>query len=266
MIKVRLDYFVETNSLLPDYQLGFRKGESAVEGFVSFIADIKNSVFAHSNAICVFLDVEGAYDNVNLFQLIRVLSELKIPGKLLRWIFNFFYNRTVYVKFNNIIHGPKYAHKGLMQGAILSPILYNLYTSQIQNNVRENNVNILQYADDLVMYSINLNINIAKCSINQGLSQLQTFYHNKLKLNINSSKSSVMLFGKSNCNFQVTYNNENIPIVKEQKFLGVIIDNKLKFNSHIDCICKRAYKRINILRYLAGVFWGADAKILSITT
>lgn len=264
MIKVRLDYFVEINSLLPDYQLGFRRGKSAVEGFVSVIADIKKSILAHSNAICVFLDVEGAYDNVNLFQLIRVLSELKIPGKLLRWIFNYLYNRTVYVKFNNIIHGPKYAHKGLMQGAILSPILYNLYTSQIQNYIKENNINIIQYADDLVMYSINQNINIAKCSINQGLSQLQNFYHNKLKLNINSSKSSVMLFGKSNCNVQVKYNCENIPIVKEKKFLGVIIDKKLNFNSHIDCICKRAYKRINILRYLAGVFWGADAKILSI--
>ncbi|XP_041980491.1 uncharacterized protein LOC121738697 isoform X1 [Aricia agestis] len=72
-----------------------------------------------------------------------------------------------------------------------------------------------------------------------------------------------MTFGKSQCNVQVKCNNEIISLVNEHKFLGIVLDNKLKFNVHIDYICNKAYKRLNILRCLAGVFWGADPKILS---
>lgn len=266
MLKLRLDYYAESNSLIPSTQFGFRKGKSCSESFVSFISDIKKVKLSHSNLVCVFLDVKGAFDNVNIEQLIQVLHDIGIPAKTLKWLYHFLSNRTVYVKHNNKLHGPKSINKGTMQGATLSPLLYNLYTSEIFKYVNTSNINILQFADDLVLYSIDRNIEVACNNINSALNQLSEYYSNKLKLEISSEKSSVLIFSKdmdADTNIMIVYNNKQIPIVKHHKFLGVIIDDKLKFDEHIKYICKNALKGINIIRHLAGTFWGSDPKIVS---
>lgn len=262
MIKVRLDFFVETNKLLPPCQFGFRKGRSTAESLITFLNDMKSCQLSKSTAVCVFLDVQGAYDNVDLIQLIKILHDLGLPGKLLKWIFNFSSDRTLYVKYNNQLHGPKKTWKGLMQGACMSPLLFNLYTSQIINFI-PHNTSILQFADDVLIYTINRNIKSAETNINLALQQLNLFYSLNLKLKINSEKSSVMVLGNDITSVKVLYNNKQIPLVNEKKFLGVIFDNKLTFKSHIDYICHNAMKGINIMRSLAGTFWGSDPNILS---
>lgn len=261
MVKLRLDYFVEKNNILPKFQFGFRKGKSTTDSFVYFIEDIRGCLLSHSSAVCTFLDVQGAYDNVDLHQLISVLYDIGIPGKFLKWIFEFCYDRTVFVKFNNILHGPNKTFRGLMQGACLSPLLYNLYTSQISNYIKEN-VKILQFADDILIYCINREILTAEITVNRALQELYTYYTNVLKLNMNCQKSSVLVFGTDE-SVNICYNNVNIPQTRQQKFLGVVLDDKLKFDKHVNYILQNALKGINIMRCLAGVFWGSDPKVLT---
>lgn len=66
----------------PEQQFGFRKGRSAAESFTSLVEDIKNSFHGHSATVCAFLDVQGAFDNVNPSVLIQILSEIGIPGHI----------------------------------------------------------------------------------------------------------------------------------------------------------------------------------------
>ncbi|RVE50533.1 hypothetical protein evm_004862, partial [Chilo suppressalis] len=263
MLKLRLGYFSESNNIIPPIQHGFRKFRSCSESFVSLIHDIKQVKLSHSNMICVFLDVKGAFDNVNIQELIQVLHDVGVPGKTLKWLYIFLSNRTVYVKFNNRLHGSRNANKGTMQGATLSPLLYNLYTSEILKYVNTDHVNILQFADDLLLYSINQNMNIAQNNINTALEQLHAYYCNKLKLQISPEKSSALVFSKYSNNLDISFDNNKIHIVNEHKFLGVIIDNQLKFDKHISHISAKALKGINILRYLAGTFWGSNPRIMN---
>ncbi|CAF4911295.1 unnamed protein product [Pieris macdunnoughi] len=152
-----------------------------------------------------------------------------------------------------------------MQGATLSPLLYNLYTSQILDYVNIPQVKILQFADDLLLYSENQSLNIAVNSINTALNKLQTYYRIFLKLEISSEKSSVLVFSKDPFahTVNISYNNDKIPIVNHHKFLGVVVDDKLKFDKHIQYICQNAMKSINVMRSLAGTFWGSDPKTLN---
>jgi ribonuclease HI len=266
MLKLRLDYYTESNNILPSEQFGFRKGRSATESFTSLIADIKKSFF-HSVTVCAFLDIKGAFDNVDPSILVHVLFEIGIPGKFCKWIFNFLHERTMHVKFNNILHGPRKVYKGTMQGATISPILYNIYTCQIKQYLKENNVQFLQFADDLLVYTVNKDVNIAVNKLNSALSQIHNYYHHKLRLDVSSSKSSAMIFSKrctlSFLNNDVMYNNQPLPWVESHKFLGVYLDPKLSFQKHINNIVGNASKGLNVLRSLAGVHWGADPQILS---
>lgn len=266
MIKLRLEFYSEKHNILPNQQFGFRKGKSAVENYMSLITDIKNSFHSHSYTACAFLDVQGAFDNVNPSILIQILYEAGIPGKICKWIFNFLYNRTMYVKFNNILHGPRQVYKGTMQGSTISPLLYALYTSQINRYLAGSSVKCLLFADDIVVYSVNKDVNIAIRDLNRGLSQIHNFY-DSLKLTINVDKSGAMIFHKRYVDFEdispVSYASNTLNLLPEKKFLGIYLDPKLKFETHINYIIKNASKGLNILRSLAGVHWGSDPKILS---
>ena len=55
-------------------------------------------------------------------------------------------------------------------------------------------------------------------------------------------------------------NSTEIPIVEEQKFLGIILDKKLTFKPHIKHLRTKCNKPIQILRVIAHTNWGADKK------
>lgn len=264
MIKFRLDWYVESNGIIPHVQYGFRRGRSCTDSFVSLISDLKHAKNKKLHTVCTFLDVQGAFDSVDPAILVKIMSRLGIPGQLCKWIFNFLNNRTLYIRHNNKLFGPKSASRGTMQGATLSPLLYNIYTSEICKFVNNNDVNILQFADDIVIYSSNYNLGMAIDNVNMALSQLYNYYNDILHLKINPSKSSVMIFGNDSSTSNIIYNNEIIPKVSSKKFLGIILDKKLTFETHIRHISKNALKGLNLMKCLAGVSWGADPKILSL--
>ncbi|CAF4948613.1 unnamed protein product [Pieris macdunnoughi] len=264
MVKVRLDWYVESKCFIPHIQYGFRRGRSSADSFTSLISDLKNAKHRKLNTVCVFLDVQSAFDSVDPGILVQIMSRLGVPGHLCKWIFNFLNNRAIYARHNNILYGPKCASRGTMQGATLSPLLYNIYTSEICKYVNNRNVNILQFADDIVLYSSNYNLEIAIDNMNKSLFQLLQYYNYCLHLKINPSKSSVMFFGNEASNSNIIYNNEIINRVTSKKFLGIILDPKLTFEEHIKYISKNAHRGLNVIRSLCGVTWGADPKILSI--
>ncbi|CAK1554063.1 unnamed protein product [Leptosia nina] len=218
MLKTRLDWYAESNTIIPHIQYGFRKGRSCADSFISLTNDLKNAKNNKIHTVCVFLDVQGAFDSVDPGILVKVLSNAGIPGQLCKWIYDFLSNRVLYVRHNNVLHGPRIASKGTMQGATLSPLLYNLYTCEICKYVDTKNVNILQFADDLVLYSSDLNLTLAVEKVNTGLRQLNNYYQHRLNLKVNTMKSNVMIFGKDLPMINVTYNGDVI----QQGLVGLV--------------------------------------------
>lgn len=263
MIKVRLDWYIEANKIIPDVQYGFRRGRSCTDSFLSLISDLKRGKNTGLSTVCTFLDIQGAFDSIDPGILVKILTNFKIPGMLCQWIYSFLNNRTLYVKHNNILHGPRTVSKGTMQGSILSPLLFNLYVCEILQYVNIENVNILQFADDIILYSSHSSLDSAINNINKALDQLNFYYSNRLHLKVNTSKSHTMLFSKDEPHLQVKYDGTAIPIVHTHKFLGIILDKKLTFEPHIKHIIAKSMAGLNIMRCMAGVSWGADPKTLA---
>lgn len=105
--------------------------KSVVDAVGTLTVDIKSGFNQKQLAGCIFLDVEGAFDNVDIFLLGKLLIRLGLPRNFVKLIFNLTNCRKI-IGFNDGQSlGTKFACKGLPQGSILNPILFNIYTSQL---------------------------------------------------------------------------------------------------------------------------------------
>ena len=123
---------------------------------------------------------------------------------------------------------------GVPQGAVLGPLLFIIYTNDLPDCI-ENATTIL-FADDTTIYESASDINYLYISLNSNLSRLTDWFRgNKLSLNI--AKTNYMLFShhiSSDESLELKMSDQNIIQTNCSKFLGIHIDDKLKWNIHID--------------------------------
>lgn len=264
MLKNRLDWFIENHLLIPEYQFGFRKGKSTMFNLACLVGDIKNNLLSNKCTLAVFLDIKGAFDNIDHEYLIKSLSNLGLPGHVLKWLYHFLNGRCLFVKYKNKLYGPRYSFRGTPQGSVLSPLIFILSLVDFMRQI-PNSVKYSFYADDLVIY---LGCNDPKQGqdvMNTSLMVISDLLKNQLKLEVNVTKSAVILFTR-NCAFvpKIWYESSLLPLKHSERYLGLILDSELNWKVHIEHLTKRTELGLNIMRSLAGLSWGSDPKVLKI--
>ena len=113
------------------------------------------------------------------------------------------------------------------------------------------------FADDTCPVLSNSSLSKFEDNCNKELNNLRKWC-NANKLKINSEKSAVVLvppkFNLQTGKFDVTYNNNPIICLSFSKYLGVFIDNKLNFKSHIEHLVNKILRSISILSKLHFLF------------
>ena len=106
------------------------------------------------------MDMSKAFDTVQHSQLFRKLLQQGLPAVIVRYILVSYTNQKANVRWNDEESGYFSIGNGVKQGAILSAILYCVYTNGIFQEMRQakigcfigrNYVGILGYADDLYL-------------------------------------------------------------------------------------------------------------------
>ncbi|KAL1496950.1 hypothetical protein ABEB36_007994 [Hypothenemus hampei] len=260
LIKNRLDWFIENKDILSKYQMGFRKGMNTTICTNTLISHIKNAFLNNQTTIVVLLDIKSAYDNVNISKLFNKLKNLKFPYKLNKAIFNSLKLRYIFARKNDAtLIGPKRANSGLLQGSPLSSILFNVYIHDLFSYF-DREVKVLAYADDLAIYVSGANpVGMVK-ELNRSLEFVQGWLDdNDLQLSLNKCES--IFFNNSQRTYllpQVKIENFIVPYKDKVKYLGIILDDKLKFTNHINLSIEKAKKNINILKKCSRTWWGID--------
>ena len=132
ILQARLQQYV--NPELPDVPAGFRKSRGTRDQTANICCIIKKAREFQKNIYCCFIDYGKAFDCVDHKKLWKILKEMGIPDQLTCLLRNLNAGQEATVRTG---HGTTYwfqIGKGVCQGCILLPCLFNLYAEYIMRN------------------------------------------------------------------------------------------------------------------------------------
>ena len=160
ILQARLQQYV--NSELPDVQAGFRKGRGTRDQIVNICWITKKARDFQKNIYFSFTDYAKAFDCVDHNKLWKILQEMGIPDCLTCLLRNLYAGQEATVRTGHRTTDWFQIGKGVHQGCILSPCLFNFYAEYIMRNagldeaqagikIARRHINNLRYADDTTL-------------------------------------------------------------------------------------------------------------------
>lgn len=229
-------------------QFGAIPNSSTTHALLSMLHSWLESTDGNGATTRVMLfDFRKAFDLIDHHVLAQKLSSYDFPESIMCWILDFLTNRRQRVKLSrDCVSEWRAVPAGVPQGTKLGPWLFLIMI----NDLSVANMNIWKYVDDTTL---------AECVEKNGTSSMQSrvneFVSNSradgFQLNESKCKELRISFTKSKNTLEpVTINNTNIEVVPSAKLLGVMISNDLKWNVHVEMICKKVAARLYFLRQL----------------
>lgn len=245
----RLYSFLTKNNILYRYQFGFRKNFSTTLALIEVIDNLIQNMESDNISVGIYLDLQKAFDTVNHKILLAKMNNYGIRGNVYNWFSSYLTNRKQYTAIGHNQSKLGNITCGVPQGSVLGPLLFILYVNDIHNAVPD--VNIRLFADDTNLFMHDNNYKSLMQIANDNLSKLnEWFIVNRLSLNLNKTCYSIFSNSKINdCN--IVINDVEIKRVKSCKYLGVIIDDELRFDTHIDHVYSKLIKFVSIFYKLS---------------
>ena len=240
IIRRAITNHLEENNILSDSQYGFRQKRSCETQLINVTNDFSLMLDRNQQCDAILLDFEKAFDKVPHSRLIHKLHSVGINDKTIQWITSFLRNRTQQV----IIEGAKSdisnVTSGVPQGSVLGPTLFLIYINDISDGLEST---IRLFADDTIIYRCIESQNDVTI-LQEDLHKLEN-WENKWLMSFNTSKCQHLPITNKRNPIKSDYSlhNQRLETVKDAKYLGVNLNEKLNWSNHIDNICKKS-KRI----------------------
>ena len=228
VLNKRLTSFLYSNKIIPDNQIGFKKGCRTSDHILVLKSLIEKYITKNKYLYTAFIDFKAAFDSIWREGLIYKLLKYDIGGTFLNMIINIYSDIRYRVKASNNYSKDFPSYAGVKQGCILSPALFNTFLSDLPEIFNKNcspvkihdiETSCLLYADDLVILST------TELGLQKALDKLYD-YCTKWKLTLNVNKTKTIVFnktGKLMKNINFFYSTSQIENVHSYKYLGIKI-------------------------------------------
>ena len=260
---LRIRTYLLENGHLDRQQSGFTPKKSTEDNLLRLTQEINHGFSLGENTICVFFDVEKAFDQILSSAILRQLHALGIKGHLLYYLRDFLQKRKFRVRIGNQLSTTHNQATGIPQGSVVSPLLFILALLGIDKCL-VSSVNYSLFADDLAIYIRGTNIQRMTRKIQDSIIKLEEWYKSR-GLKFSSSKSKVVLFSRKKSAptaIKLYLAGKIIPMSETAPFLGLLLDQHLTWKSYVTELKQKCLTRMNLLKSLSRKSWGADRKLL----
>jgi hypothetical protein len=230
-LQKRLTSFFGHFNLFSNKQHGFKSGYNTETALLHFISSVLPAFENKTYSLAVLLDFKKAFNCMDQNLLLKKLDLYGVRGLVQNLIKSYLENRPQKVRYKNEASGIKYVNVGIPQGSCIGPIMYNIYTNDLDDFIRD--IFKVFYADDTAITMCHSDLHILQETLADVLVRVEQWCSfNRLALSTNKTKA--ILF--TNCIVeppQLCIYNVPIEFVDNYKYLGICVDSKLKFNVHL---------------------------------
>ena len=234
---------------------GFARGRSTHDSITNLMALINNRP-----AVVVFIDMEKAFELANADAILDTLVGKGVKGRLLTWVKDYLYDRHARVKYQGRVAEYQDFPNGTPQGGVLSPFLFNLLMEVLVGLDFPNHINLLSYADDLVLVVTGSSAN----KIRAAQTALNTIADkcDELGLKVSAEKTRAMVFKDEDPVTHLHFRHSRLVWVAEHMYLGIWLDKQLKFGKQVAYLEERTEARHSVMRAMTGRNAGASPAVL----
>ena len=242
--KIILDqiYTVFHERLLPNLS-GYLKGHSCCTALLKMTEDWRASLDQRETVAAVAVDLIKAFDTACHNLLLAKLRAYGFSDEAVELMSSYLHGRRQRVRLDNVFSEWRPVITGVPQGSLLGPLLFNLYVNDINYFITSSSLRI--YADDTTEYASDPSPIALQYIVNADLKQLNTWLVINY-LNLNIPKTQATVTGPSS--YELAAN--EIEVTDSLKILGVTLDRKLTFRSHIKDQLRKACAKAAALRRL----------------
>ena len=232
IIKERITPLIEKH--LIESQFGFRKGRGTREA-INVLRTMGERMMQRQKDLCIaFIDYTKAFDKVNHKKLIDIMKFIGVPFHETRLIANLYWKQCAKVRYEGGLTREIEIRKGVRQGCVLSPILFNLYSEFLINEalnevdgVKINGICIksIRYAD----------VTAVVATSNGELQRMMDRIQKKCieyGMSLNTKKTMVMKIANNAKDapptLTIKVNGDRLKQVKEYNYLGSLIDEDMR--------------------------------------
>uniref|UniRef100_A0A670IDE3 Reverse transcriptase domain-containing protein n=1 Tax=Podarcis muralis TaxID=64176 RepID=A0A670IDE3_PODMU len=244
----KLTKWAEENNLIGPEQAGFRPNQSAVDHVLVLYHLARKYSAPNRGQLCAaFIDLKAAFDSIPRGLLWGKLARWGIDKRLL-WLITKLHDGSaarVRITPAGDLSNPVTINRGVRQGCILAPTLFNLFISDMRAPLIDSQETIhaprlaqyrcplLLYADDAVILSF------SRVGLRRALKIFDAYCKSNF-LTINHAKSKVLIFTKSRKTYNWRIDGKAIEQVFKFQYLGVLLQHNMGWKVHLAYVLNRA--------------------------
>ncbi|UYV76073.1 hypothetical protein LAZ67_13002412 [Cordylochernes scorpioides] len=239
-------------------QFGFQPKHSTLHQLVVVTEKIRKAMESKQLTGGIFFDISKAFDKVWHEALLYKMAKKNLPGDIIRMTKSFLCDRNFRVKVKDVLSTPRKIRAGVPQGSVIGPTFFNIF---IDDYPCPDGMSLHLYADDAATLVSAFNLDTIYLKLQEALVFVN-IWCDEWRVKLNPQKTEAILFSDKRLKVKkpledLGYPDEPIKWKDSVRYLGVILDQHLTFQEHVQ-------NRINLAKaaqHRLALFLGNKSKL-----